>query len=94
MKSFFIVANANGPISYKLEATSESEAKDEFRSMVAPQLRAIIDESVTELEEALGFSGEGMSDSDFSAALESRGAVCVAPSQIVGEWEIWSVDDE
>ena len=89
MKSFFNVCNANGPISCKLEATSESEAKDEFRAMTAEQLRAIIDDASTDL----GFSGEGMSDSDFAAALESRGAVCVAPSQIAGEWEIWSVTE-
>ena len=89
MASYYIVCNANGPISCKLEAETESEAKDEFRAMSAEKLRAIIDDASTDL----GFSGEGMSDSDFAAALESRGAVCVAPSQIVGEWEIWSVGE-
>lgn len=93
MKSFFIVANANGPISAKLEASSEQEAKDEFRGMTAEQLRAIIDDASTDIEEELGFSGEGMSDSEFAAKLEKKGAQCVMPSQIVGEWEIWSVTE-
>ena len=91
MASYYIVANANGPISYKLEATSESEAKDEFRSMVAPQLRGIIDDASTDIEDDLGFSGEGMSDSEFAARLEKKGAECIQPSQNVGEWEIWAV---
>ena len=91
MASYYIVANANGPISAKLEAETESEAKDEFRTMTAEQLRAIIDDASTDLEE-LGFSGEGMSDSQFAAKLE-KGAECVMPSQIVGGWEIWSVTE-
>lgn len=93
MKSFFIVCNANGPISYKLEASTEAEAKDELKAMSAERLRAIIDDASTDLEDELGFSGEGMSDSKFAAKLEKKGATCVAPSQIVGEWEIWSVGE-
>lgn len=93
MKSFFIVCDANGPISAKLEASTEAEAKDEFRGMSAGQLRGIIDYASTDLEEELGFSGEGMSAAEFAAKLEKKGAERVMPSDIVGEWEIWSVTE-
>lgn len=93
MKSFFIVCDANGPISAKLEAETEEEAKAELKAMSAERLRAIIDDASTDLEDELGFSGEGMSDSQFAAKLEKKGASCVMSSNIVGEWEIWSVGE-
>lgn len=94
MASYYIVANANGPISAKLNAETEEEAKDELRGMSAERLRSIIDDASTDLEDELGFSGEGMSDSQFAAKLKKKGASCVMSFGIVGEWEIWSVDDE
>lgn len=75
MATYYAVCNVNGPISVRIEAADDSEAREKFESL---DQRAAIDGQRTDAEDDLDICGDGMSEEDFDAALMTAGytAVC------------------
>lgn len=100
MATFFAVCNANGPISKEINAASVAEAVEIFE---AGNQREWIDEPATDAEDDLDICGDGMSESQFSEALEAAGCEMVSDlssvtvgkgptlrsAHVVGGWELW-----
>lgn len=70
MATFFAVANVNGPISIEIEANDINDAIGQFEAM---NTQAAIDDAMTDAEDALDICGDGMTETEFDAALESAG---------------------
>ena len=70
MTTYYAVGNVNGPISVRIEAASDSEAREKFENL---DHRAAIDEPRTDAEDDLDICGDGVSEEEFDAALEAAG---------------------
>ena len=70
MTTYYAVCNVYGPISVRIEAASDSEAREKFEAL---DQRAAIDEPRTDAEDDLDICGDGMSEEEFDAALEAAG---------------------
>jgi hypothetical protein len=84
--AYYAVCDAGGPISVKLEGTTETDALAAFEALDG---HACIDGASTDLEDALDISGEGMGESAFAAALEVAGAIYVR--DLSPAWTLWAV---
>ena len=100
--SFYAVCNVGGPISVRLDASSVEAAKAEFE---AADKRAWIDGARTDAEDDLDICGDGMSESEFSDALQSAGAEIVSDlspihnyhsgttAHLADGWTLWCTTD-
>jgi hypothetical protein len=68
---YYAICNVNGPVSVKLDASSEEDAVAEFQ---AADARAWIDDGRTDAEDDLGIDGSSMDDASFDEALKAAGA--------------------
>lgn len=100
MVTYYAVCNVHGPISVEIEADSDAAARAAFERL---DVRAAIDAARTDAEDALSIAGEGMSENDFAAALESSGCTYVADldpvhnahagttAHLADGWSLWRV---
>jgi hypothetical protein len=90
MSKFFAVAHANGPISVAIDAETISQAAGWF----AAQDTSFADDCRTDAEDALEIVGDGMSQSEFAAALETCG-YSIADGNLCGDhnWTLWVKND-
>lgn len=100
--TYYAVCDANGPISVMLDAEDEAGAVADFEAL---DHQAAIDNASTDAEDALDVCGDGMSEDDFEAALESAGARRVrsldevvnahagTTAHLAGGWTLWRTED-
>lgn len=83
---FYAVADANGPISVRINAETASEARDWFVSQDAN----FADDCRTDAEDDLGVCGDGMSYSEWAAVMERNGYE-IADRDLCGDynWVLW-----
>lgn len=98
MATYYAVCNVNGPISVRIEAANDAEAREKFEAL---DQRSAIDAQTTDAEDDLDISGEGLSEDEFDAALRAAGCQSVSDlSPIVnahagtvahldGGWWLW-----
>jgi len=102
--TYYAVCNVNGPISVKLDGSTKAEALAAFEALDG---RSAIDGAKTDAEDDLGIEGaQGMSESEFSDALDAAGAEHVCDldpivnahagtiSHLADGWTLWSVDGD
>lgn len=70
MTTYYAVCNVYGPISVRIEAADDAEAREKFEAL---DQRAAIDGQRTDAEDDLDICGDGMSEEEFDAALEAAG---------------------
>lgn len=85
---YYALADANGPITVRIEADSASEARQWFRDH---QNDGFVDDCRTDAEDDLGVCGEGMNYNEWSAVMESKGYEIV-DSDMCGDfnWALWA----
>jgi hypothetical protein len=83
---FYAVADANGPISIRINAATESDARNWF----CEQDDNFVDDGRTDAEDDLDFCGEGMDHGDFAEEMAKRG-YDIADCDLVGDhnWTLW-----
>lgn len=98
---YYAVCNAGGPISVRLEASTEAEALAAFERL---NTRQAIDNAATDAEDDLDIDGSGMSEDAFSDAMEAAGAREVADldeihnahagttAHLAGGWMLWRAE--
>lgn len=85
---FYAVADINGPITVRINAETASEAREWFLTQDAN----FGDDCRTDAEDDLDVCGDGMSNSEWSAVMESKGYE-IADSDLCGgdyNWALWS----
>lgn len=83
---FYAIADANGLISKRIEASDKHEAM----AIAEASGREWIDDPATDIEDQLDFDASYKSVEEIYLALRSRGFHLVLESEIQGRWEIWS----
>lgn len=101
--TYYAVCDAGGPISVELDAHDTESALAAFAAL---DERAAIDAAMTDAEDALGIAGEGMSESEFAAAIEAAGGESVCDlepvhnyhagttAHLAGGWTLWRVEGD
>jgi hypothetical protein len=101
--TYYAACDANGPISVAIEADSVDAAVAAFEQL---DHGALIDGCSTDAEDGLDFCGDGMSQTEFSAAMATHGYEIVrdlAPCHnyhsgqtrhIAGGWMLYGGSDE
>lgn len=75
MTTYYAVCNVYGPISVRIEAANDAEAREKFEAL---DQRAAIDAQTTDAEDDLDICGDGMSEDEFDAALRAAGCQSVS----------------
>lgn len=75
MTTYYAVCNVSGPISVRIEAANDAEAREKFEAL---DQRAAIDAQTTDAEDDLDICGDGMSEDEFDAALRAAGCQSVS----------------
>ncbi len=98
--AYYAVCNVHGPISVRLDSTTLDAAVAEFAEGAH---RTWIDDARVDAEDDLDVCGEGLSEEEFAALLEERGAECVRDlspvinahagtvAHLQDGWTLWSV---
>lgn len=83
---YYAVADMGGPISVRINAETASEAREWFLA----QDENFGDEAYTDAEDDFGVCGDGMSHSEWSAVMESKGFKIV-DGNLCGNhnWVLW-----
>jgi hypothetical protein len=102
--TYYAVCNAGGPISVKLDGSTEAEALAAFAALDG---RAAIDGQSCEAERDLGIEGaDQMGESAFAEAMEAAGAEHVrglepvvnahagTVADLVDGWALWAVGED
>ena len=91
MKTYYAIADVNGPISRRIEAADTDAA---VRVLAEADRRAWIDEPATDAENDLGINGDGMGHEDFLESILIAGLRCVWNNEAYDDrlrgWEIWA----
>ena len=84
---FYAVADINGPITVRINAETAAAAREWFDS----QTDNFGDDCRTDAEDDLDVCGDGMSASEWSDVMESKGYE-IADSNLCGDynWVLWS----
>ncbi len=86
MTTYYAIANANGMISKRIEASHEREA---LRSAESSG-REWIDHPATDAEDDFGLDGADKSHGECSEMLESAGLRCVISGPTDTDWDVWT----
>lgn len=70
MTTYYAVCSAGGPISVRIEAATDAEAREKFQAI---NQRAAIDGQRTDAEDDLDIDGTGMTEAEFDSALRAAG---------------------
>lgn len=70
MTTYYAVCNVNGPISVRIDAASDAEAREKFEGL---NHQAVVDEPRTDAEDDLDIDASAMEEDEFDAAMMTAG---------------------
>lgn len=86
MTTYYAIANANGMISRRIDASDEREAL----KIAEASGRDWIDDPATDAEDDFGFDGADKSHSECVELLEAAGLRCVINGATDTDWDVWA----
>ena len=94
--TFLAICNANGPVSFELEATDAESAKAEFEALIPEELQEKIDDGSADLDDAIGIDLSGTPESDWGWMLENNAELIHNASEpgAPSTWAVWAVDTD